>query len=275
MTLTTLQPYLDSSVATKTANAVLHRVFAEIKSLANPAECTPEWIANSLNILRFSADIEVGFAHSKATMLAIIKQQWENTPIDFRKTHGFAFINFAKQWTGGKAQSTIDAYILTAKLWILDDFGKGKLVSIKKRAADGKPIRNEYGAEIRETVEFCPYAVELSKLGILNPRAQKNDMTETLWEMLVDPFFTCDDLRAEHTKDAEDGNGHQYTLSYGLQGPMLVVYQNGNAVEIAEMNWENYETDPLVKEAINQVLRVLNVQMDEDRIFDMIRQVYR
>ncbi|MFA7101002.1 MAG: hypothetical protein WC196_04490 [Bacilli bacterium] len=276
MTLTTLTPYIDTALATKTANSVLHRVFIDIKALTNSPEYSDSWVEKGLNYLKFSNDIEIGFAHGKATILSIFKEAWDNLPLSFRKQHGYQYINFAKIWTGGKAKSTIDAYTLTAKIWILDDYGAGKQVEIKRRSPDGKPILDERGAEITDTVEFCPYNVDLSKLNILNPRALKDDMTDALWEMLVDPFYTCDDLRIEHNKDKQDGNGHQYTLRYDLSGPALMVYQNGNSVVVApELNWEEYESDPLVKEAIDSLLKILGVQMEEDKIFNMVKELYK
>lgn len=276
MTLTTLQPYIDTSIASKTASSVLTRVFTEIKGLSNASEYSETWIENSLNILRFSKDIEEGFAHGRATMLAIFKDRWDDLPLSFRKQHGYEFINFAKIWTGGKAKSTIEAYILAAKLWILDEFGTGKVVEIKERSPEGKPLRNKKGAEITKLIEFCPYSVPISKLELLNPRARNNDMTDKLWEMLVDDFYTCDDIRQEHNKDKQDGNGPQYVLKYDLSGPFLVAYQNGSpGAQIAEFNWGEYETDPLVKESIDTILKVLGVSMEEDKIYKMVRDTFK
>lgn len=272
----TLKPSLDTSIASKTAENVLHRVFGEVKLLAEATEHTDEWIENCLNVLRFSQDIEIGFTHSKATMLAIFRQVWNDLPYDFRKQNGFHFMNFAKIWTGGKAKSTIDAYTLTAKLWILDEYGKEKQVTITVRSPEGKPVLNESGAHLTKTVQFCPYNIDLTKLSILNPRVVDDTMTDRLWEMLVDPFYSCDDVRAEHHSDKKDGNGPQYVLKYDLSGPALIVFQNGNSAVVApELNWEEYESNPLVKEAINNFLKITGVEMDEDKIFKLIRENYK
>jgi hypothetical protein len=274
VSLQNLQPHVDTSLATKTADGVLHRVFHEIRTLSNQTEYSDVWLDNVLNILRFSQDIEIGFGHSKVTTLAIVKNRWEKLPHSFRKQYNFAFINFAKVWTS-KAKSTIDAYTLTAKVWILDEFGKNKVVIITDRADDGKPIIED-GKIKRKQVEFCPYTIDLSKLSILNPRALKNDMTDELWEMVVDDFYTCDDIRKEHHKDKKDGNGPQYVLRYNLDGPGLFASQNGDSVCVAEaLNWEEYESDPVVQSAINHFLEVLGVKTDEDKIFEMIRNAYK
>jgi hypothetical protein len=275
MTLQTLGPHIEDGLAKKTAGSVLDKVFAEIKTLAQVSEHSEQWAQNGLNILRFSNDIEIGFAHSKAAMLAIFKDAWDSLPLSFRKQYGYQFIRFAKIWTGGKGTSTISNYIATAKIWVLDEYGFGKQIEIKERSVDGSPII-ENGRQATKQVTFYPYNVSLSKLGILNVRALKDDMTDTLWEMLVDDFYTCDDVRAEHHKDNGDGKGHQYTLKYGLLGPALVVYQNQECVVVAEeLNWAEYETDPLVKDAIDTVIRILNIEMDEDKIHKIEKEKHK
>lgn len=261
----------DVAIATKTARSVLERMFKDLEDL-RVSEYTENWLLTLLETLQFTISIESGFMLAKVTILTVIKDRWDDLPFQARRDLGYDFKTFAKLWTGGKASSTIDQYTQTAKTWVIDGFGKGRQVEINERAADGKPIIED-GKIKTKLVEFEPYAVDYSKLMIMNARARKNDLTDKHWEMLCDPFYTCDDLRMENATPS--ANGNDYQLRYRMEGPLLSAFKNGESAPIGELNWEEYETNELVKDAIDHLLAVLNVPMDEDIIYRIVHESHK
>lgn len=265
MTLVNIKQEFDTSLASTASEGVLTRVFADIETFSRPALADEAWFGEILTMLQFSQSIEIGFGHAKAWLLAIVREQWENMPFELRRQNGYDFMTFAKNWTG-KARSTIDGYTQTAQVWLVDEFGKGKRVDIVDRDSSGAPILENGHIRIK-TVDFVAWQVDMSKLTILNARAKAGDMTETLWEMLVDDFFTCDDLRAQ-LYSQNDASAPDYSLRYEIIGPGVFATQNGRTVMIAEsLNWEEYDTDDLVKAGIDHFLEVTGTPLDEDLIY--------
>lgn len=262
--IVSLQTHLQSSLATRTAAGVLTRVFKELDSLA---EGSPNdgWAEKLVDLYTFSNEIEIGFLHAKAYILAILKPRWEQLSHEFRQQHGGDFMTFAKLYTGGKQVSTINNYVDTATVWFVNKAAPGKLVDIVLRTPDGKPVIKNGKPEIIRT-EFDPFAVEMSKLLIVKARATRGEMTDRLWEMLVDPFYTCEDLRLEHVGSTETQD--MYDIVFYLEGPGLFAHVNGTDVCLAEyLNWEEYETNPAVTQALDLLLRRASVRHDEDIIY--------
>ena len=261
--LPALTTKFNSALATKASNSVLVRTFKELDDLSGPAEPTSEWLGNVLNLLQFSKDIEIGFGHAKAYALAIIHSQWDIMPLELRTTLGYTFMGFAKEITG-KARSTIDNDVRTARVWLIDKVSPGKPIEIKERGMNGKPILNEYGKTVTKLVEFEPYMVDMTKLLHCNARAAAGKMTERLWEMLIDPFFSCEDLILEMANGDEKGDIS--TPSYFLLGPMLCFELEGETYQVAEFNWEAYDSGGPVKIAIDRIMHLLDIVFDEDAI---------
>jgi len=248
-----------------TAKAVLNRLFSEIYSLYNQEEPDHAWYNKSVQVLEFSNEVEIGFLHAQAFVLAMIKERWDNLPLSIRMPFNLSWDEFAKKHTRGKAKSTYEGYVLTARIWLMEEFGKGKVVRITKRSEDGSPII-ENGKVLFEDREFIPYQIDFSKLSILNSRARNNDMTDELWEMLVDDYYNCDNLRIISANGNDIDSTKQYLAYFHLEGPWLCITQADKTIEIAEINWESYDTDPLVKYAIDMLMKNLRIVMDEDKI---------
>lgn len=255
---------IDDPFAALTVEGVMSKVFHELDSL-NTAEPSLEWGARMIQVLRFTQGFEVGFTHAKAYALAIIKEHWDDLPFEFRREHGFSFMEFARLYTG-KERSTIDNYINTAKVWFIDKIKPLGRIKVIERAPDGKPLK-EGGIYQTTEKEFNPFLVDMSKLLLLNSRASRGKMTERLWEMLVDDFYTCEDVSLESMGGlTPDGTG--MSLRFFIEGPGLYAQYGPDVICIAEeLNWEDYEQGGLSKDAINRLLLVLNITLDEDAIY--------
>ena len=195
---------LNQSVATKLAGSVVTKLFVEVDKIAT-TPVTDGWFHSLMDVIEFSKNVETGFGHAKAYTLAVIRQHWAELPVTIRTQYGFSFMNFARLVTG-KERSTIDNYVLTAKVWFMDKVRPPGDIKVLKRDVDGLPIQ-EGGVNTYQYVPFNPYLVDLSKLLIINSRAAKGQMTDKLWEMLADGFYTCEDVRREHSQTPKNGEG--------------------------------------------------------------------
>lgn len=265
-----LKDQLDHSVATQAAGGVLTRLFSDLDKLNAAKELNAAWASDVFNVMVFAQTVETGFGHAKAYALAVLKEHWEDIPLDIRKQYGYSFIQMAKNYTG-KQVSTIDNYVRTARIWFIDKTSPGKPVEITVRDNEGRPIRDEHGKVITKQESFNPFMIDISKLLAVNSRAARGEMTPKLWEMLVDPFYSCEDVQLEHANGDKEPNF--YRPSYFLLGPGLYAEIAGKTLCIAEeLNWAEYETDTDVKDAIDLVLKVLDVMSDEDRIHQLERE---
>lgn len=263
---------IEDSIEKLTAGSVVSRMFYEIERIADPEVPDENWLGQMLDVIRFSQEIETGFGHSKAYALAIIKKHWDGLPFETRRKHGFDFVTFAKTTTG-KERSTILNYITTAKVWFIDKTKPEGTLSLKLRDETGKVMINEMTREPRtRTVEFDPYLVEMSKLLLVNAKASRKEMTPRLWELLADPFYTCEDLK----KEVYSGDGKEADFYFFVEGPGLFLRNGPFVICIAEeLNWAQYETDNHTKEGMDRFFSMLgvNIHADEDALFRASRAV--
>ena len=272
MGLTLVKEQLDQSVAVLAAESVLTHLFSDLDHLNSPLAVDAEWFTQVVDLLTFSTTIKEGFGHARAYALAIIKQHWEEIGIDIRKQYGFSFDSFAHSATNKKA-STINNYIRTAEVWFIQKINPGKQIEITTRDQEGKPIRDEKGRVITSWKDFTPYIIDLSKLLAVNARAASGTMTTKLWEMLIDDYYSCEDIQLEAA--GKDGEKDFYRPSFFLLGPGLYVEVAGETKCIAEeLNWEGYETDDYIHDAIDLMLKVLDVMNEEDRIREIQKESY-
>lgn len=271
--LPSVRAEIDASIASLTAESVVVRLFKELDKLRNANDTSAEqWFKTVLDVSVFSQQIEIGFGHARAYGLAIIKENWDNVDTNIRREYGFAFDNFAASITG-KKPSTVAGYIRTAQIWFIDKVSPGKQIEITLRDSSGRPIRDENGKVVTEHRDFVPFKVDLSKLLAVNARAARNEMTDRLWEMLIDDFYRCEDVQKEAA-----GNGKEpdfYRPSFFLLGPSLCAEVAGETIVIAdELNWEGYENHPPTKDTMDLLFKVLDVVQDEDRLDDLLRESY-
>lgn len=268
-TIVTLNEHLDKSVASRTATGVLTRVFFELDRLAHTSEPDDAWAQQLVDLYTFSNSVEIGFLHAKAFILAILKPNWDSLSLEFRKRYGYSWVNFARLYTGGKELSTINNYVNVANVWFLDKVAPPGPIEINIRGEDGRPLL-QAGRPEKMRVEFNPFMVPMSKLLVVTARAANEEMTPRLWEMLADPFFSYEDLRQEHTDTASKS---KYTISFFVEGPGLFAQLDGQTRCIAEeLNWDGYNEDATTTRAFDMFLKRLQIQADEERIYDIERK---
>jgi hypothetical protein len=247
---------INKSIAERAANSVITKLFVELEKLSKTEDPDEEWFGNVLEALKFVQGVEVGFGHAKAYALAIIKANWDNLDVEIRKQYGFAFMNFAKLFTG-KQEPTIMGYVRTAEVWFVGQTSPGHQVKVPDRDGTKKPT-GTYHYE-----DFSPYNVDMSKLLYLCSTASKGEMTENLWEMLVDNTVTCDEI-----EEAVRPKSHVEPESYFfVEGPYLMFKQNLDRVPIAEIEWNEYENNSVAKEGIDRLLSILNIKLDEHYLY--------
>lgn len=267
MSLVDVKQELSQSTATLMADSVVSKLIIELERLfVQPP--TEAWFQNLLDVIKFSDSIEIGFMHAKIYVLATLKKNWEQLPVEIRKRYDFSFMNLARLITG-KERSTIDNYISVAQTWLINKVAPSGDIKIAERDTHGKPIPAQF-----KYITFSPYAVDISKLLIVNRRAQNGEMTERLWEYLIDPYYTCEDLARECSQQLPNGDApDEY---WETLGPGLYFKSGLESVCICEsLNWEEYDSNPAVKAGIDRLLKLLDVSRDEDVIFSHIRGEYQ
>lgn len=265
--ISSLAPDIEQSIDKLTAESVVSRLFYEIDRVAEPEVVNGEWLNQLVDVIKFSQDIETGFGHAKAYALAIIRKHWDRLPLDVRRSYDYQFMHFARLFTG-REKSTILNYISTAELWFIEKTRPEGTIPVKVRDASGRPVINPVTDQVRtKSVDFNPYLVDISKLLLVNGTARRGGMTEQLWEMLVDSFYSCDDIRAALTST---GTLAQEEFYYFVEGPGLFVRCNGTVICLAEeLNWADYEKDVRTREIMNKFFSMLGVNLDteEDKLY--------
>lgn len=266
---------LEEAVASLTSRSVMKRVFNDLNILASSKEFDENWFTTLVDVIQFTQDIEVGFSHAKAYALYIVHDNWESIPFSVRKHYDNSFWVFAKTMTGKEA-STVDNYIRTARVWLASK----KNLPIHKirlimRDEAGRPEIDDNGRIIIKYVDFLPYEVDMSKLLLVNARAVRGEMTDRLWELLVDEYATCMDIQIEVAMTAGNaGPGGDLSLKFDVVGPYLIAKADGEEAPIGELDWDTYynDEDSLTHRAIQHLLTVLNIRLDEEVIENKIHR---
>lgn len=261
---------IEEAVSTLTSRSVMKRVFNDLNTLSHAEEYDEEWFGTLVDVIRFTQDVETGFSHAKAYALLIMQQSWEKVPLKIRMKFDNSFHQFAKSITGKEA-STVDNYIRTARVWLTDSkYHPIHKIRLVVRDEAGRPQIDENGRLMIKYVDFVPYEVDMSKLLLVSARATRKEMTDRLWELLVDPYATCSDLQIENalTAGLAGDPDEDLSLRFDVVGPYLVAKENGQEATVAELDWELYyqDTDSLTHRAIKHLLSVLDIKLDEEII---------
>lgn len=258
------------------SDGVMSRVLIEIQKLNQETGVDVTWFSKAMNLFTFFNNIETGFGHAKACILYLIKERWEDLEYEVRRQYDLSFMTFARRLTG-KENSTIDNWMRVAKVWLMPDGVRPAFeIPVVQREVNGKPKVDEYGKQIVQYESFDPYKVDMTKLLLLTNKASSGAMTDRLWELAADPYYTCEDIRYEIVNGA--GNDSP-VLKYILVGPDIYATRDGESVPVITadegINWDAfYYGDGLEKEAIQELLHRLGIKLDEDVIYDANHQLY-
>lgn len=236
---------------------VIKSIYNTLKVLEN-APKDEEWVLAIRNVIQYSKKMEKGFELVRAYALTLLEQSWDEIPVEIKKTFGFTFIQVAMLWCEDWKSSTIYNYIDVVKTWIFGNISRQ--VAIPVRTETGKPIV-ENGRQVTEYIEFDPAFIPISKLVAAKAVYKRDGMTDHVWELLTDPFVTRDELaRAINPKKVVN------TPRCILEGSLLFVMRDGEEGFLADLNFDEYDTNNLVKEYIDKILDMLGVERDDDAI---------
>lgn len=258
------------------SDGVMSRVLIEIHKLNQETGVGIDWFSKAMDLFTFFNNIETGFGHAKACILYLIKERWDDLEYEVRRQYDLSFMTFARHLTG-KEGSTIDNWMRVAKVWLMPEGVRPAFeISVVQRETNGKPVTDERGKQVVKYEQFDPYKVDMTKLLLLTNKASSGTMTDRLWELAADPYYTCDDIRREIV--AGSGNADP-VLKFILVGPDIYATQNGESVPVVTadegINWNSfYYEDGLEREAIKELLHRLGIKLDEDIIYDTNHQQY-
>lgn len=97
-------------------------------------------------------------------------------------------------------------------------------------------------------------------------------MTTELWEMLVDPFYTCEDIsRLLNGKTPAE----EQEFYFFVEGPDLFCRENGQVYCLAEeLNWYEYENSEEMRAVMDKFFAMLGVKQTEaDKIYLAAKEV--
>lgn len=252
--------------------SVIVRTFNEIARSANDTRADDQtWLDQMSLIIHDCGVAEMGFLGAQALALALVEREWDDLEFDVRATYDLSFKVYAMQKTN-RAWSTIDNYIRTARLWFLENTRPLGPVDVPLRLPNGK-LQKENGEPLYTPVEFDARKVDLTKLMVCNATARAGRMTPRLWSLLADPMVRCEDLTEELREPRE---GTQEALRFLLVGPTLLAQRGLDEVIIVDdngFNWEDYyQNEDLTRDAIDRIMKVLGIKMDDELIVEGIRK---
>ncbi len=256
---------LEQSISARASAAVIHKLFIELDRLAKRDEINDEWFEDVFEAYKFIVGIETGFTLAKAYALYLIKKNWMQLPYDIRRNYGFEYLNFAQLVTG-KEISTINNYTRTAEIWVEKGVSPGHAIKVVDRDEKDRPLNTTHYED------FSPYRIDMSKLLVLNARADKGEMTEGDWERLMDDTVSCGDIQ-KFLRDKTNPSGEPASYWY-CEADWLVYKHNLDRIPVAQINFAEYETDNNVREAIDRLLSILNIKLDEKYLYEMFKKEF-
>lgn len=258
-----------ANLSAEGATAMVQRIISTLKSLPElTEENRTQWTQHMLSLLRMAVGVKRGVSIIEAHTLWLFKKNWNELDLDFRKQYGLQFETFALKETGGELSiDTIENYMRAAKVFIEDNYTPGVPIKIPERDERGEPVMGEDNRPIMREVSWDPTRTDISKLVLLTPLARSRDLDNQpkLLALAMDPGATVSQLRM--ALYSPEGDGPDYNLRFRLEGPLLVVVQNGRSAPIGEFYFN--DDDDLAQQGINRILRMLNVSTDEKILLAM------
>lgn len=252
-------------IAVEGADIITKRLFQRIQEAEKKDGLQDEvWETDLVNALRLCRNVERGATSAQAYVLAIIKKNWNDLSLPFRKNYDFSFDVFVMRETGIQP-STAENYLRAAETFFVNNKRPMGQIEIPLYDAFCRPIKQD-GVVVTKYIEFDATQVPVSKLTLVRSLAEQNKMTPKLWSMLSDSQITVEALKKEIyvTPEGEPSRGDP-SLRFTLEGSSIVAYEFGESVEIAELFYDMGDSD-LGRSAIRRLLLILGIPYDEDII---------
>jgi hypothetical protein len=221
------------------------------------------WVAGTLDTLKFFQTIETVTPNIKAMILALYERAWNDIPPDVRQPLGITFTDFAMKFSNREV-ATLNNYLRVARWWFLEEETTKRLPSHVDipETKNGRLVLRPNGEPVINRVPFEPHLIPHSKLLVATRQLHEDKLKPNHFAMLADSSFTRDDI-VKHLNDSAIASNDLPV--YYIEGPFLVIARGGEEKVFANLNWEEYDHE-LVREAINRILDVLNIDRDEDAI---------
>jgi hypothetical protein len=191
----------------------------------------------------------------------MIEDVWDELPFSSRKQYDFQFRMYAEKRCPDLTWTTIQNHIRAARTFILKGVKPPTAVTL-----DGKVI------------EFNPVETPISKLVLARSVAESGqiDANPRLWELIIDPQKDVAELRHELFSERSKEVGIEPEFKFDISGPFLVVKYNNEEAIVGNFDWEAYyEGGGIVKAAIDHVLKLLNITLDDEIIYREARKAFK
>lgn len=217
-------------------------------------------------------ELAVSAAYTRGSMLYTCfivgqqKQVWDKMGLDEQHKVAESFYIYVGRELGIEAAATtIDNYINTAKVWLIEDTHvdipeKLFLFTIKDGKATFVVDEDENAYDVPVTVWDCQY----SKLLISNARAARDQMEEEDWGLLFNPEISQEKLLSYWRGPRPEPKPG---LSFVQVGDWLAVSDGEDMAQIAELDMLEIENNPLARQGWNRLRAVLQMRSDEEEDF--------
>lgn len=188
--------------------------------------------------------------------LAIMRDRWNEWPLTTRGVFSHKFSEYAYRRTH-YAPATVDNLVRAGRVW-LRGLPKGIPENVVLYDRDGEPTG--------ETVTADPFRLSVSKLvqtaaAARDGRLGNNEVARgQLFNPEVPVRVVNDTLQGRGSNDCEDANCEvvlspaNETIKFYVEGPFIMVRKGEERNWVAELNVEDFGSDPLVKEAIRYLI---------------------
>lgn len=236
-------------------------------------EADEGWHNKIIELIKFSTDIQQGFAIIEAFALAVLRDNWNVIDIDFRMQWGNNFYVMAYWLTDKRLSSTssVDNRVSTARAY--ETFEVFNTIKVPVRDQRGI-ILEENGEPVYEEVEWDVTVPDITKLATAAPLARDGTLKDNpeVLTLLMDTGATVKDVKYEIYGKPKDPRPQ---ITYRLFGPMIVAEfgkpdtEEYKVAEVAEISWTGHETE-FEKAAVINMLRRLGIKLDAIKDSDML-----
>jgi hypothetical protein len=222
-----------------------------------------EWITDIVDTLRFCESAGEGLNIGKVYALYAIAQHWDDLSLEFRMEYSNQFNVLVTRETSLKPE-TLGNYFRTVETYLINDRKPFGRLEIPKRDRYGKEVVID-GEVIKESIEFDPLKVGLTKLTVMRSAVEAGNMNLDRWTMLADPGVKVRELQTELYVPKETTDPDP-SLKHYLMGNVIVASEFGREIPVGTIDFSLYGEDELATNSIRHICRCLGIKLNVDMI---------
>ncbi len=268
MTDQSIQQLLSRSLYQGGAQIITKRTLQELLRFNEKFDGSIQWRDEIVAISDTIYELGNGLSVVQVVIWAMIEDHWKEFSQEWRNMWDDDFLVFVYRRYGRKP-NTVRADLRAVRIFLLDERAAAPFgtVEVPKRDQTGAIVKDEAtGKCLTERIEWDVTKTSLPKLKVAVPLVEQGKMTPQTWGMLADDHISSSQM-VKTIYEVTDGDPHppQLNIRFRLQGPVLVAYQNGNEVELGELNWESYYEEPysFKHRALDKLMELLGLTLDE------------